>query len=87
MNEITFMACLYTCLLFTDYQPGENALIDKSRVGWGFIGIVLINLAINFAGIISVIAKFIIVLLKKAKTIYSKIKRLCGELFTKKKDL
>lgn len=86
MNEITLMACLYTCLLFTDYQPGENSVIDKPRVGWAFICIVLINLAINFAGIISVIFKFIIVLFRKAKAMYTILKRLWGE-FNSKKDL
>jgi hypothetical protein len=31
MNEITLLACLITCLLFTDYEPGESAAtqIDK----------------------------------------------------------
>jgi hypothetical protein len=81
MNEITLLACLYTCLLFTDYEPGENAAaqIDKPQVGWFFITIVLTNLAINFCGILSVIAKFIIVLLRKAKAIYYILKRLWTE--------
>jgi hypothetical protein len=24
INELTLLACLYTCFLFTDYQPGDN---------------------------------------------------------------
>jgi hypothetical protein len=83
VNEITLLACLYICLLFTDYEPGEKSEIDKPQVGWLFITIVLINLAINFAGILSLIGKFIIVVGRKAKAMYIILKRLWGEYTSK----
>jgi len=51
-------------------------LIDRSEVGWFLITLILINLAINFIGIFSVIGKFIIVLYRKAKAIYQILKNL-----------
>jgi hypothetical protein len=49
--------------------------------------IVLVNLAINFAGILSVIAKFIIVVLRKAKATYLILKRLWSEYTSKKEKV
>lgn len=79
VNEVTLLACLYTCLLFTDYQPSETVIVDKPRVGWVFIIIVLINLGINFAGILSMVAKVSIVIYRKAKEKYRILKRLWEE--------
>ena len=62
-------------------------MIDKPQVGWSFIIIVLVNLAINFAGILSVIGKFIIVVVRKAKAIYLILKRLWSEYTSKKESV
>jgi hypothetical protein len=76
INELTLLSCLYTCFLFTDYQPEDNLLIDRSELGWFLITLILINLAINFIGIFSIIGKFIMVLYRKAKAIYHILKNL-----------
>ena len=47
----------------------------------------LVNLAINFAGILSVIGKFIIVVVRKAKAIYLILKRLWSEYTSKKESV
>lgn len=84
VNELTLLACLYTCLLFTDYQPSEEVTVDRPRVGWAFIIIVLINLGINFAGIMSMVVKALIVFARKVRENYRIIKRLWEEYKFKK---
>ncbi len=86
VNELTLLACLYTCLLFTDYQPSEGVSVDRPRVGWAFIIIVLINLGINFAGIMSMVAKALIVFARKVREKYRILKKLWKE-YSRKEEV
>jgi hypothetical protein len=73
VNEVTLLSCLYTCLLFTDYQPSETVTVDRPGVGWVIITFVLINLGINFAGILTMVARAVIVFLRKAQLIVKRM--------------
>ncbi len=72
VNEVTLIICLYFCLVFTDYQPSEelDVWFHKPTLGWVFIIIVLLNLAINFAGIFLIIIRFLIRMFHKALGLY-----------------
>ena len=48
MNEGTFLMTLWFCFVFTDFVEDTER---KSRLGWAFIFLVLLNLGVNFFGI------------------------------------
>jgi hypothetical protein len=48
MNEGTFLIALWFCFLFNDFVESTEM---KSRLGWAFIILVLLNLGVNFFGI------------------------------------
>ena len=44
-NEITFLFCLYFCLLFTWFV---DEIELRYKLGWVYVTIVLVNLFVNF---------------------------------------
>lgn len=68
VNEVTFITLVYISLGFNDlYEKAEF----KIFLGWIFIGVIVLNTAINFIIILIELIKGIISFMKK---IYSKFK-------------
>ncbi len=70
MNEGTFLMALWFCFAFTDFAEGTET---KSRLGWAFIIIVLLNLAVNFFGIFYLIFTVLRKIYLRLKDLYYRI--------------
>ena len=81
MNEGTFLMALWFCFVFTDFVEDTET---KSRLGWAFIFLVLLNLGVNFFGIFYQIFTVLRKVYQRLKNLYYRIQDTVGQVRTVK---
>jgi hypothetical protein len=65
-NEATYLTCVYLSIMCTDIVTDQST---KVAMGWVFIIVIVLNLAVNFCGIIYIVFAFVSQILRKLRLV------------------